>query len=63
METWPLGKVFDQRGRVGRSKIADGVDAQRIEPATGLRADAIDLARGQRPDPALDVDYRRSISH
>ena len=34
----------------GGGEFADGVDAQRFEFRTRLRADAVDLARRQRPD-------------
>ena len=48
-------KLLDQPRTIGTRELANGDDAQRFELFAGLRSDAIDLARGQRPNALLDV--------
>ncbi len=48
-------EVFDQPLRIGKGELADRVDAQRVELGARFRTDAVDLARGKRPDARRDV--------
>ena len=45
--------------RVGARQFADGADSQRFQFRAGLGPDAVDLARGQRPDARRNVGGRQ----
>src|SRR3970282_763187 len=48
-------EMRDEQRRVGLRELADGADADRLEPRAGLGPDAVDLAHRQRPDARWDV--------
>ena len=48
--TGVFAEVFNQQGGIAVGEFADGAYAQRFQLRRCLGADAVDLARGQRPD-------------
>ena len=48
-------ELLEEPQGIGLRQFADGADAERFELCRGLRADAVDPARRQRPDARRDV--------